>query len=179
MPVKAKFNLDDLFGKIYRLYEEEMKPAVIEAVRQACLETVANAKSLDTYKDRTGNLRSSIGFAIYDGGEKVNGYFQAEPVPEGAVREVYSYKTKEGMKTGSREVKTGGDGEEGVKSGQELADGIAGGFPDGIVAVIVAGMDYALWVESNGLDVITGSCLGLKSLLEENLRNIGEAYKNG
>jgi hypothetical protein len=186
MPIKAKFNLDKLLGEVYRKYEEEIKPAIIEAVRHACLETVAAAKQLDTYKDRTGNLRSSIGFVIYDNGEKASSYFQAEPVAAGVVQEEYSYETKEGIKTAVREVATGGDGEEGKKSGEELADDIAKGLPNGIVAVIVAGMDYALWVESGGgkgnkkgRDVISGPCLNLKSLLEENLQKLGDLHKDG
>jgi hypothetical protein len=179
MPVKANFNLDGIFGEIYRIYEEEIKPSIIEAVGHACMDTVSAAKQIDTYKDRTGNLRSSIGYVIYDSGQKIDSFFQANPVASGVTRENYRYETKEGIKTGVREVKTGGDGESGKKSGKDLAEEVAIGFPNGIVAIIVAGMDYALWVESNGLDVISGSCLALKSLLQEKMQIIRDIYKNG
>jgi hypothetical protein len=179
MPIKAKFNLDDLFGKIYRRYEEKIKPSVMEAVGLACMEAVAAAKQKDTYKDRTGNLRSSIGYAIYDSGKRVASFFQENPVAPGVIREKYKYKTKEGVKTGVRDVETGGSGAGGTKGGKKLADEVGRYFPDDIVAVIVAGMDYALWVESNGLDVISGSCLELKSLLGEKMQAIRDRYRYG
>lgn len=56
---------------------EDIQDAVIDAIKAACLQTVANARRLDTYKDKTTLLRSSIGFVIYDHGTKVADNFEA------------------------------------------------------------------------------------------------------
>jgi hypothetical protein len=178
MPIKAKYNIDDLIGEIYWEYKGQVVPSFVEAVILACMDTVNEAKQLNTYRDITGNLRSSIGFVVYRDGEEVYCYFQAEPVPQGTLQEEYQYETKEGIKTGFREVETGGDGEAGKKSGQEIAEEIAKKFPNGIAAVIVAGMDYSLWVESRGDDVISGPCLRLNSRLLENFRKIRAVFRN-
>jgi hypothetical protein len=179
MPISANFDIDGMFEGIYRMFDEALVESIIEAMRLACLDTVSDAKQLDTYKDRTGNLRSSIGYGIYDNGEKVEDYFQANPVAAGVIKEEYKHKTEEGVKTGVREVEIGGDGEDGVKGGRELVEDIAKGFPNGVVAIVVAGVDYALWVEGNGKDVISGPCLRLKALLENNFQKIRDVYKNG
>ena len=43
-----------------------VRQAVVEAFSKACLDVVKQAKSLDTYQDQTNQLRSSIGYQIYD-----------------------------------------------------------------------------------------------------------------
>jgi hypothetical protein len=40
------------------------------------------------------------------------------------------------------------------------------------VAVVVAGADYASYVEAKGFDVLTGSALQLQQLFEAELRNL-------
>jgi hypothetical protein len=129
MAIKFNGDLDKIFGNIYKKFEEQITPSLIEAVESVCMDVVRQAKQLNTYTDQTGNLRSSIGYVIYRNGEKKKELFTA--------------------------VKKG---EEGLKTGAQMANAVAQswGATVGIVAVIVAGMDYALIVESYGYDVITG-----------------------
>jgi hypothetical protein len=178
MAIKFKGNLDAIFGNIYKKFEEQIIPSVIEAIEAVCIDIVNEAKKLDTYKDRTGNLRSSIGYVIYNDGKKVCESFSAVPVAEGVIEEKYKYKVKDGtVKTGVRNVKIGGEGESGAKSGSTVANEVAQSWPTGIVAVIVAGMDYALCVESKGYDVITGPASKLNQLLQEKFQTLKNVYK--
>ena len=49
------------------------------------------------------------------------------------------------------------DGGEGAKVGQKLAKTIGSKYPEGVVLVVTAGMNYALYVESKGRDVLTSA----------------------
>ena len=133
----------DLSAAINELNKvKQQAPAmIIQAIETACVEVVRKARLLDTYKDQTHRLRSSLGYVIYKDGQQVASNFQS----------------------------TGGEkGDEGVRIGQHEA---AAGIP-GIVAVVVAGADYASYVEAKGFDVLTGSALQLQQLFEAELRNL-------
>lgn len=117
-----------------------------EAFQKTCLEITNLAKSTNTYKDQTNNLRSSIGYIIYDKGELVNEMF-----------------TKAG-------IGAEGDGSKGINQGKQIAEQAAKKYPNALVGVIVAGMEYALYVEAKGYDVLTGSCIQAKTILEKNLK---------
>lgn len=77
--------------------------------------------------DRTGNLRSSIGYILTHNGNVIQYY-------------------------GFEQVKQGSDG---VKIGKDFALEIARRFSNEYVLVIVAGMNYAEYVEARGKDVLS------------------------
>lgn len=104
---------------------------VLDAVETAALEFVRNARMTNTYKDQTGNLRSSIGYIIYRDGAAVRRNFEASP--------------GEGTETG----------DVGRAEAERYAETVQPGM--GISVVVVAGMDYAKYVEAKGKDVITNS----------------------
>ncbi len=93
-------------------------------------EFVNKARVLVTYTDRTGNLRSSIGYSIYKDGELIDS----------------NYKIAKG-------------GVKGEIQGESYANEINSqeNFPKGYVLIGVAGMKYAKYVEAKHYDVITGS----------------------
>ena len=124
---------------------KQQAPAmIIQALETACLEVLQKTRTLDTYKDQTHRLRSSLGYVIYKDGQQVASNFQS----------------------------TGGEkGDEGVQIGQQRAAEAVAGIP-GIVAVVVAGADYASYVEAKGFDVLTGSAMQLQQLFEAELRNL-------
>jgi len=80
-----------------------------------------------SFHDRTGNLRSSIGYAV---------------IKDGIIKEKQLEQVKQGA--------------EGISAGEALMTELAETFPDGFVLVVTAGMEYAAAVESKGYDVITG-----------------------
>ena len=95
---------------------------------------IVNARGNNTYKDQTGNLRSSIGYAIFYNGEQIADAFPGTD-------------------------KNGLTHDEGKTKAIALAQNIADRFPNGFVLVCVAGMHYAAAVESKGFDVITNSSI--------------------
>ncbi|MBR0291125.1 MAG: hypothetical protein IJQ79_03230 [Bacteroidales bacterium] len=70
--------------------------------------------------DQTGNLRNSIGFIVMEDGRVVNRNF-ASTVPGGTL---------------------------GTKAGESFAEELASKYPKGYCLIIVAGMDYAAYVEA-------------------------------
>jgi hypothetical protein len=155
MGIKGKFDINAIFKDL----EARLRPLIIEAVteafEQACLEVVEQAKSLDTYQDQTNQLRSSIGYQIYNQGVLVTEYFQASGKGDGS---------------GSAQ---------GVARGKTVAAEAARQYPDDVVGVIVAGAHYALYVESKGYDVISGPASQLKEITSKYLRLAAEGLTEG
>ena len=166
MGIKANFNMDDIRRKMYEHQEKIIKSA-LAAYKMACLDMVNRAKSNNTYLDQTGNLRSSIGYVLYYNGAEVDSYFVPMPA------QVVEYKDKYGV---SRKT-PGGDGVEGSKKGYEYAKQIAEDKNSkGIVAVVVAGMDYAYYVETQGNDVLEGSKHQFAGDLRKHLEDVNSQH---
>ena len=145
MGIKPKFDIDEIFRNVQQQVNAIMI-GVEEAMMKTCLEIVTHAKQLNTYEDQTNNLRSSIGYIIYNKGEKVAEYFNQDGAG------------------------VGGTGTDGIGKGKKAAESAGKDFPEDLVGVIVAGEDYALYVESKGYDVLSGPCLEAYPILEKNLR---------
>ncbi len=97
------------------------------------------------YIDHTANLRSSIGYVIScDGNIRTNGGFKAEA-----------------------------NGSTGAASGTKYAKEVAGRYPEGIVLVVVAGMEYAAYVSAKGYDVIDSAELLADKLVPQILQQLG------
>jgi hypothetical protein len=130
MGIKANFNSCDLRNYTHSKVNEWTE-TMLFACKEACTKMVARAKQTNTYQDQTGALRSSIGYVLYHNGMEVASNFES----------------------------TGGEqGNEGAQKGLSYARSMAEKYgSSGMVAVVVAGMDYALYMESKGQDVLTGS----------------------
>jgi len=100
-------------------------------------EFVNSARSTSTYQNQTYNLRSSIGYVIANNGVVVK-----------------------------RNYEQFGDANIGVTEGLNLADEVAAENSNGIVLIVTAGMNYALYVEAMGYDVLTGSIPNESQVLE-------------
>ena len=115
---------------------------------------VTNARNNGTYKDRTGNLRSSVGYVILKDGVQIAQNFRAFPQVD---------------------PKAKGAGQ-GITKAQEAIDEVAeklkAQYPRGLILIGVAGMDYAAAVESKGFDVITASSLTAKTDLETGFKEL-------
>ena len=125
----------------------------VEAIKKALVynlcavgEQVLNAARLtNSYKDQTGNLRSSIGYVVAVDGEIV---------------QMSSFDT----------VK---EGREGSRGGKEYAMQLVRDFPQGIVLIVVAGMNYASYVSAKGYDVLDSSELLADKLVPQMLGKLG------
>ena len=92
------------------------------------------------WNDVSGNLRSSIGYIILYDGRRVHENFEV----------------------------VNGRGKEGMQKAKSFADELQKKYPSGIVLIIVAGMEYAAYVEAiESRQVLTGGAKLAKDLLAE------------
>ena len=120
MGLEAKFT-GDIDG-MFKAFLLEVERQIIESLCRIGEEAVSMAKTIPPergFTDRTGNLRSSIGYVVFKDGKPVNIAFEA--------------------------VK---GGHVGVHEGQRLAQQIGENYTDGYTLVVVAGMNYAEFVEA-------------------------------
>ena len=110
-------------------------------------EFITLARSIRTYKDRTGNLRSSTGYAIFKDGRRVgSGVFNANVGEPGKK-----------------------DGEKGVTAGEQMARAVG--------RTHSKGMSYAAAVEAKGYDVVTHSADKTEDFLISEAANLLRALK--
>lgn len=150
MPVESNFDMAAL-KKYAESKKDDFIEAAVEAYKITCIEAVRRAKQTNTYKDQTHRLRSSIGCVLYHDGVEVYNYFES----------------------------TGGEaGGEGVQLGLTQARNLAELQGNkSIVAVLIAGAHYAVYVEAKGYDVLTGSTLRFTDDLKEEFSKIQKAFK--
>ena len=107
---------------------------------------IIEAREAGNYTDQTGNLRSSIGYAVIWDGKVV----QRDCID----------KIKQGDK--------------GVSDGNEyLSKCIKGRRRKGIVLIVTAGMNYAEYVEAKGFNVLTSAELKAGPLVKSLLTRLG------
>ncbi|MGN0206614.1 MAG: hypothetical protein ACI4BC_05170 [Muribaculaceae bacterium] len=114
----------------------------LQYIGERCLNT---ARETNSYKDRTGNLRSSLGYIIVLDG-KIQYQSDFAVVLQGGI---------------------------GAKSGIQFAKEIAKQFPEGIVLLVVAGMEYAAYVSATGRDVLDSAELLADKLVPQILKQLG------
>lgn len=93
---------------------------MIDVLSYVGVECVNEARNNGSYLDQTGNLRSSVGFVVLRDGQVVRGS-QFEVVKQG-------YK--------------------GRKEGRSFVSELKGKYSKGLVLIVVAGMNYAAYVET-------------------------------
>lgn len=111
------------------------------------LNFVRNARVQGDYVDRTGNLRSSVGFMLLRNGKIIAQDWRksgkgTQPDP-GWLQKVISFVTQTPV--------------DGMATGKKVAKDISKAHNSGWVLIVVAGMSYAAAVESRNYDVITNS----------------------
>ena len=107
-----------------------------------CVAKIRDRSSKESWIDHTGNLRSSIGFAVYDHGlKKVQSSFQ-----------------------------TIMGGSEGSSEGKKMINNLANEYSKVYALVVVAGMNYAEYVESlESKDVLASTELWAKDVIDARL----------
>lgn len=162
MAIKAQFKMSDI-RKRFDTFLKEVEKMQVETLQELGEKCVTHARRLspdEGFKDQTGNLRSSIGYAIYKDGVCVNSFY---PVVSGVNDKKKNYS-----------------GDEGAKVGREFADQIGAGTK-GLILIVTAGMNYAVYVEAKGRDVLASSEIlakrELPRMLDELVKNIKDARK--
>jgi hypothetical protein len=107
---------------------------------------IIEARIAGNYQDQTGNLRSSIGYAVIRDGM--------------VVQQGYIDKTK--------------TGNEGASEGKVFLESkIEKAKKKGLVLIVTAGMNYAEYVEARGYNVLTSAELKANSLVKSMMTKLG------
>lgn len=118
---------------------------------EQCVTKIRDRAGDKSWYDQTGNLRSSVGYVIAHN------------------KNIIQYSTFNQVKQGS----------EGVKTGKDLAKELAKGYSNNYVLIVVAGMNYAEFVEAmDNKDVLSSTELWVKEqvplMLEKLKRQIAK-----
>ena len=130
MPLKKNFDPDKLNEFLMKHTIVQLDERIVDQLYYLGEMCVNEARQNGSYKDRTGNLRSSIGYGVFKDGQPI-GTGGFEPL-EGAT-------------------------DEGSQTGRNLLMKIGGEHTEGYVLVVVAGMNYGVYVEARGYNVLTSS----------------------
>ena len=136
MGIKPTFNVGDVRNRFDAFLDavERKQIARLQRIGEKCL-AYARDSHPNNWQDQTGNLRSSVGYMVFVNGKAVHN----SPFDQISARE-----TRDGVEYN------------GGQQGESLCKRI-GGETSGIALVVVAGMNYAVHVESKGRDVLTGA----------------------
>lgn len=125
--------------------EIALRKRVLLRTLLAAAEQIANAaKSTKSYKDRTGNLRSSVGAIVVQDGRIVG-------------------------RKGFKKVKPGVNGD---AEGVSYAELLAKNYPTGTVLIAVAGKNYASYVADKGYDVLESAELLANKIVPQMLAEL-------
>lgn len=137
-------NLDAFNGlmvDVPKILQEEIVRALAYLGEQ-CIIKIRDRSGVDSWFDQTGNLRSSIGYAIYGEGRKV-------------IESAFDV-----VKNGSK----------GSAEGKRIIDELATKYAETFALVVVAGMDYADAVEArDGKDVLASAEIWAKREVQKYL----------
>ena len=120
------------------------RAAIIELYKMVGEEALTIARTRHKYTRQTGNLTSSIGYCIIDDGKVI---------VESSFEVV-------------------GGGKKGAEEGRKFLRKLISENSDGIKFIMVAGMNYASFVEAMSLDVLESSEMFLKNKLPKMLKAI-------
>ena len=136
MGVKAKFK--GSIDNVLKAFLNEVERQIIESLCRVGEEAVSLARRphAKDWQDQTGNLRSSVGYVVFKDGVQIR---------QSAFETVPPKVNREGTKFS------------GANEGLSLAQEVGSSHKEGYTLVVVAGMNYAVHVESKGRDVLTSA----------------------
>lgn len=131
MAIKPNFTKDDVRKRFDAFLNEIEKKQIarLQRLGEMCL---VEARTNKGYMMQTGALLSSTGFEVFVDGVAIHSQFDAASGAESNAAEM------------------------GIKSGQSIAETIGKGTK-GIALVVVAGMNYAAYVEAKGYNVLSSA----------------------
>lgn len=144
-------NIEGYKGNLLDLFKIHGEMAV------RIMRTNSEAGNKKLFTDRTANLRNSEGYLIFKDRNIVVDTYPNNAKPNPNISE--SERSKVGQ---------------GVRMGKRLAQGIGSEFApkNGFLLIATAGMDYALYVEAKGYDVITGGAIKVKKELDKAMQKL-------
>lgn len=147
---QSVMSLNKFFVKAQSIIGDEIKRA-LSRLGEECNKRIRDRAAKDSWNDQTGNLRSSIGYAIY------------------------SYGRVE-IESAFNVVK---NGIEGSQEGKKMVEDLASLFADTYALVVLAGMEYASKVEDiETKDVLASTELWAKSVISSRMEKAKEKAIN-
>ena len=132
--------IDKILYKAFEILKNEMM--ALSKLGEECVVKIRDRSKEESWIDQTGNLRSSVGYAIYDYGVK-----QIESAFEVVL-----------------------NGTDGVSEGQKMISQLGREYSQVFALVVVAGMNYASHVESlENKDVLAAAELWAKDTVNTRL----------
>lgn len=153
MGIRANFSKDDVKARFDAFLQEVERKQIerLQRLGEMCLIEARNNKG---YMMQTGALLSSTGYEVFVDGVAIHTRFDAANGAESA------------------------SAAKGIKAGQSIAEKV-GKETKGIALVVVAGMNYAAYVEARGYNVLSSAEhlaeRELPRMLEELITNIKRA----
>lgn len=149
MGVKLKGGFDSFykaFDEAERIMAEEIQLG-LSHLGEECVKRIRERTIEEgSWRDQTGNLRSSIGYAVMDHGYK-------------AISSAFGTV-----------VGPNGDGNQGAEIGKRYVNELASQYAEVYALVVVAGMDYAKPLEAKGIDVLSGTQLWAEAEVEKYMK---------
>lgn len=146
MPITGIDKVNQAFTKYLLEQQENAIEAAIAILSDIGAKCVAEARTNGKYTDRTGNLRSSIGFAV---------------LMDGKVVKMSSFDKVKETAIDAKPI------------GTALINQLASQFDTGLALIVVAGMDYAVYVEAKALNVLNSAQDLGETLAPQMLREAG------
>lgn len=137
-PISA---VDKLLYMAFAILKNEINNCLAK-LGEECIVKIRDRSGNDSWFDQTGNLRSSIGYAVYDYGvTKMQSIFKVVL-----------------------------NGSEGSAEGQKMISELVKNYSNAFALVVVAGMNYAEYVEAlENKDVLASTELWAKSVIDARL----------
>ena len=126
---------------------DELRGKIIEAFSYVGEQAVNEARDSHRYRNQTGNLQSSIGYCVLEDGKVIFG--------------------------GQDSFEVVKNGEQGSNEGRAFLQRLISEHPSGLVLIVVAGMEYAAYVEAKNLNVLDTA----EQLAERELPRIMKSLK--
>lgn len=140
MGIEAMFTKGDIINPVAE-FQKRVEEAFVKLLQWLGEKLAAYAKANHNYKDRSGNLTNSIGYAITK--RKAIIYYSGTDQPG-----------------------------EGSKAMLEAAMAFASQLKESYSLIVVAGMDYAAYVESKGYNVILPAELLAKRIVPTEINKL-------
>lgn len=136
--------------RIVELYLQRLDELGLRSVRY-----IRDRTASESWIDQSGNLRSSIGYIV---------------VRDGEIRESGGFERVDGPRRGESSA-------DGSREGRSFAERLAAGYPTGYALIVVAGMEYAAYVEAmENKDVLAGGEIFLKKEIRKLTKRFSQKY---
>lgn len=129
MGIKAAFSEGEFRSRARAFIQtdEKLQIELLQELGELCVKHARELPEAESYTDRTGNLRSSIGYVVFKDGVAIRSFYE---------------NTKGGTI--------------GAQKGRALADQV-GKDRKGLCLIVTAGMHYAIYVERDGHAVLSSA----------------------